>query len=45
MSTADDSMGVNSILDMMSAVDLKAVFPIHLQHMNSTDMNRGNASV
>lgn len=45
MSTADDSMGVNSILDMMSSVDLKTVFPIHLQHMNSTDMNRGNAPV
>lgn len=45
MSTADDSMGVNSILDMMSLVDLKTLFSLHFQYMNSTDMNQGNAPV
>lgn len=39
MSTADDSQGVNSILDMMSLVDLKTLFSLHFQYMNSTDMN------
>lgn len=45
MSTADDSMAVNSILDMMSSVDLKTLFSLHFQYMKSTDMNRGYAPV